>query len=54
MDSPYENLRSSQLAVLAPSAGGREKPMEVGREDYDTEPVEIARLLRQDCSLAFP
>ena len=30
-------------------AGDREKAMEVGCEDYDTKPVEMSRLPRQDC-----
>jgi CheY-like chemotaxis protein len=32
-------------------AGDREKAMEVGREDYDTKPIEIARLLGKIAAL---
>jgi two-component system cell cycle response regulator DivK len=35
-------------------AGGREKAMEVGREDYDTKPVEITRLLGKIAALLSP
>jgi two-component system cell cycle response regulator DivK len=35
-------------------AGGREKAMEVGREEYDTKPVEITRLLGKIAALLLP
>jgi two-component system, cell cycle response regulator DivK len=35
-------------------AGRREKVMEGGREDYDTKPVEITRLLGKVAALLSP
>jgi two-component system cell cycle response regulator DivK len=35
-------------------AGDREKAMEAGCEDYDTKPIEIARLLGKIAALLLP
>ena len=35
-------------------AGDREKAMEAGCEDYDTKPIELARLLGKIAALLVP